>query len=171
MPTLDSTSFGFTIAATENNQLDLLKATAALAYNRAGAFSTGVGAGQADRMWSDKRNILASANDDLDLSGTALQDPLGVNLALARVKLLAVYAYATNINTLILDGAAGARITTILGGTTPTLTIRPGGLLLLTAPDATGYAITATTADILRFTNGGAGTAVDYDVVIIGATA
>lgn len=169
MPTLDSVSFGLTVAATANNQLDLLKATAALSYARSGSFQTGVGANQADKMWSDKRNILASATDDLDVSGTTLQDPLGINLALARVKLIAVYAYATNINDVIFGGSSAP--VPILTGTTPALPIKPGGMLLLTAPLATGYPVTATTADLIRFTNGGAGTSVDYDVVIIGATA
>ena len=170
MPTLDGTAFSFSVAATANNQLDLLKASAAMAYSRSGSFQTGTGLNQADRMWSDKRQIAASGTDDLDLNGTALQDPLGANLALLRIKVLAVYAYTTNINNVLLGAAAANPVTTILGAT-GVLTIRPGGMLLLTAPDATAYAITAATADLLRFANSGAGSVVDYDVVIIGASA
>jgi hypothetical protein len=43
-------------------------------------------------------------------------------------------------------------------------------MLLLVAPDAAGYAVTATTADILRVTNGGAGTSVVYEIVILGTS-
>ena len=52
-------------------------------------------------------------------------------------------------------------------------TIRPGGSLALIAGsgDATGYVVTAATADILRFTNGGAGSSVTYDVIIFGCSA
>lgn len=173
MPTtLDGTAFSMAVRSTLNNVLDLsVIATATLNMAKSSSFSTGTGANQADRMFFDSRNILASANDDLDLNGTTLIDALGVPLALARLKLLAIYAYPGNANNIVMDGAASARITTMMGGTTPTLTIRPGGMFLLTAPDATAYAITATTADILRITNGGAGTSVNYDIVAIGASA
>jgi hypothetical protein len=169
--TLDNVAFSLTVNGTAKNTLDLTYAQAVLAYSKAGSLQTGTGANQADRIFSDQRTIAPSANDDLDLAGTTLQDNLGENLALARIKVIAVSAAAANANVLVMGGAAAAAITTILGGTSPTLNIRPGGLFLLTAPDATGFAITATTADILRFTNGGAGTSVTYDVVIIGSSA
>lgn len=168
--TLDAVTFGLTVNGTAKNTLDLTYAQAVLAYAKSGSLVTGTGANQADRIFSDQRTIAASGTDDLDLNGTALQDNLGVNLALARIKLIAVYAAAANTNVLVMGGGTNP-VTTILGGTTPTLNIRPGGMFLLTAPDATGFAVTAATADILRFTNGGAGTSVTYDVVIIGASA
>lgn len=168
--TLDAVTFGFTVNGTAKNTLDLTYAQAVLAYAKTGSLSTGTGANQADRIFSDQRTIVASGTDDLDLNGTALQDNLGVNLALARIKVIAVYAAAANANVLVMGGGTNP-VTTILGGTTPTLNIRPGGMFLLTSPDATGFAVTAATADILRFTNGGAGTSVTYDVVIIGSSA
>jgi hypothetical protein len=42
-----------------------------------------------------------------------------------------------------------------------------GGMLLLYAPDATGFAVTAATADQLKITNS-AGASCDYDIVIVG---
>lgn len=168
--TLDSVQFGLTVTGTVNNILDLVKASAPLTYAKTGSLVNGTGASQADRMWSDQRTIAASGTDDLDLNGTALQDALGTNLALLRIKLLAVYAATTNTNNVVM-GVGTNPVTTILGGTTPTLNIRPGGLFLLTAPDLTAYGVTAATADILRFANSGAGTSVTYDIVIIGASA
>lgn len=170
--TLDNTSIGVSVAATLNNAtLDLgVVATAPLSMATSLALSTGTGAGQADKIFADTRTILASANDDLDLAGV-LVDALGAVITFARVKALIVRASAANTNTLVMGGGASNPVTTILGGTTPTLTIRPGGLLALVATEATAYAVTAATADILRFTNGGAGTSVTYDVVIIGSSA
>lgn len=168
--TLDSVTFGFSVNGTVNNQLDLTKAIAAMTYAKAGSLVTGTGASQADRMFSDTRTIAPSGNDDLDLNGVLL-DPIGTTLSLLRIKVLAVFAYGANTNNLVMGGSATNPVTTILGGTTPTLTIRPGGMLLLTATDATAYAVTAATADILRFTNAAAGTSVTYDVVIIGSSA
>jgi hypothetical protein len=171
MPTLDNVSYSLNVAGTLNNLLDLAsKASASLSFARSGSMTSGVGASQADKIWWDTRSIAASGVDDLDLNGTALQDPLGVNLALARIKVLAVYAYPANVNNLLIGAAAANPVSTILGAT-GVLTVRPGGLLLLTAPDVTAYGVTAATADILRFANSGAGTAVQYDAVVIGASA
>ena len=41
-------------------------------------------------------------------------------------------------------------------------------MLLLVAPGAAGYAVTAGTGDILKVANSGAGTGVTYDIVIVG---
>src|ERR1700752_1279019 len=154
-----------------NATLDLgVIATAPLLLTTSLGMSTGTGAGQADKIFADTRTIAASSNDDLDLNGV-LVDALGATINFLRVKALIVRASATNANTLIMGGGASNPVTTILGGTTPTLTIRPGGVLALIATEATAYVITPATADILRFTNGGAGSSVTYDVVIIGASA
>lgn len=170
--TLDNTSLGFSVAGTLNNPLTLgVIATAALSMSSGFSLTTGTAAGQADKIFAATRTITASSNDDLDLAGV-LTDALGATITFARVKALIVRAAATNVNNLIIGGGASNPVTTILGGTTPTLTIRPGGaLFLFSGSDATGYVITAATADILRLTNGGAGSSVTYDIVIIGASA
>lgn len=169
--TLDNQALGVSYSATLNSALDLQTVSSALSYAKTQGFSTGTAGGQADVLFSDTRTIAASSNDDLDLAGV-LVGPLGNTLTFARLKGLIVAAAAGNTNTLIMGGGASNPVTTILGGTTPTLTIRPGGLFVLSAgADATGHVITAATADILRFTNGGAGSSVTYDIVIWGASA
>lgn len=171
MSTLDLQTLSVAYGATLNNAIDLQTVQSVLAYSKSSGYTSGTGAGQADRLFSDTRTIAASANDDLDLAGV-LTDPLGATLTFARIKGMIVKAAATNVNTLIMGGGASNPVTTILGGTTPTLTLRPDGLLVLAVgADATGYAVTAATADILRFTNGGAGSSVTYDIVIWGASA
>lgn len=169
--TLDNVAYSLSVSGTLNNLLSLAsKASASLAFSKSGQLGNGVGASQADRMFFATRSIAASGVDDLDLNGTALQDALNVNLALVRIKVLAIAAKSTNINNVVLGAAAANPVTSILGAT-GTLPIRPNGQLLLIAPDATGYAVTAATADVLRVANSGAGSAVDYDIVIIGASA
>lgn len=51
------------------------------------------------------------------------------------------------------------------------MTVRPGGLLVLAAPDVAAYAVTAATGDLLHVANSAGGSAVTYDVVVIGASA
>mgnify|MGYP000184442162 CR=1 FL=1 len=43
-------------------------------------------------------------------------------------------------------------------------------LVMAGAADATGYTVTATTADLLRIANSGAGTTVDYTIVVVGTS-
>jgi hypothetical protein len=167
--TLDNTTLSVAFGATLNNALDFQLATAPITYAQSLGFSSGTGANQADRIFADQRTIAASGTDDLDLAGVLL-DALGATITMARLKGLIVKASAANTNNVVM-GVGTNPITTILGGTTPTLNIRPGGLLALFAPDAVGYLVTAATADVLRFANSGAGTSVTYDVVLIGASA
>jgi len=165
----DSQAMSVQIAGVLNSQLDFQLATAALSRAYSLGWSSGVGANQADKVFADQRTIAASGNDDLDLNGV-LADALGVTINLLRVKALLVVASAANTNNVVMGGGSNP-VTTIMGGTTPTLNIRPGGLMFLLAPDAVAYGVTAATADILRFSNSGAGTSVTYDLVIVGASA
>jgi hypothetical protein len=171
MPTLDNTVLSFSLGTTENNALDLnVIATAALAFNQSMGFSSGTAAGQVDRIIADTRTIAASGNDDLDLNGV-LTDLLGGVVSLLRVKVLVVRASAANVNNVVVGGGASNPFINWATGTTPAVVVRPGGLFVLAASDATGYAVTAATGDILRITNSGAGSSVTYDIVILGASA
>jgi hypothetical protein len=131
--------------------------------------ATGTGAGQADRIWTDKRTLAASANEDLDLTGS-LTDALGASLALARVKVLYVEASAANANNVVV-GAAASNAWAGLLNAAGTVTLRPGEFFLAATRDATAHAVTAGTGDLLRIANSGAGTPVTYDIAVIGASA
>lgn len=149
--------------------LDLQSRAAPLAYAVSKALISGTGANQADKVWADQRTIAASSNDDLDLAGT-LTDAFGATVTFARVKMLLVKAADTNTNNVIVGGASSTFATWVTG-TSPAVVVRPGGLLVLAASDATAYAVTATSADTLRISNSGAGSTVSYDIVVIGASA
>jgi hypothetical protein len=132
----------------------------------------GVAAGQADLLFADTRTLAASANEDLDLAGTMLQDPLGADLSFLRVKALLVVAAPANVNNVVVGNSATATWIPLLGAT-GTVTLRPGAAFaaFAGAADATGYAVVATTGDLLRVTNSGAGSTVSYDILVIGASA
>lgn len=129
------------------------------------AFVPGAGPGQANLAFPDTRTIAASANDDLDLAG-GLTSPLGGALAFAAVKALLIRAAPGNTNNVVVGGASSNAFVGPFGAAAHTVAIRPGEALLLTS--RTGWAVTAGTGDILRIANGGAGTPVSYDIVIIG---
>lgn len=136
-------------------------------YARQYAFTNGAGANQADRIFSDQRTVNASTNDDLDLAGV-LTDVFGQTLTFARIKGMLISSNTANVQNFSVGGGTNPFINWI-AGTTPTVVLRPGGMFLLLAPDATGYAVTAGTGDILRIANG-AGSAIVYDIVLIGSS-
>lgn len=144
--------------------------TLAKAYSA--SLGSGVAAGQADKLYFDKNTLAASANLDVDLAGVLL-DAYGAAITFARVKAIIIKAADANTNNVVVGGAAANGFISWVGAATHTVTLRPGGLLVLACgiADATGYAVTAATADLLRITNGGAGTTVDYELVVIGASA
>lgn len=170
MSTLDNTVVGLSVAATLNNALDLQTATSALAYAKSLGLSTGVGASQADKIFTDTRTIAASGTDDLDLSGSLI-DPLGAVINMARVKGLIVYAAPGNTNNVVIGAAAATQWQGPFGAVTHTIHVRPGGLFMDFATDAVAWPVVGGASDLLRFTNSGAGTGVTYDVIIIGASA
>jgi hypothetical protein len=132
-------------------------------------------AGMADRVWTTQVTALAaSGTQDFDLAG-ALADPFGSTsgAVFARVKALIVAAGSANTNTVVVGNAAATAWVGPFGASTHTIAVKPGGALcLFTGPaDLTGYAVTAGSADVLRITNGGAGTTVAFDIAVIGCSA
>jgi hypothetical protein len=142
-------------------------------------WASGVIADAADKVYSVSiTRTHASPTGDLDLAGV-LTDAFGVTLTLARIKALFVIADAANVNSVVVGGGSAAPITTLFFdyvatvAAQPALKVRPGGMLSLIAPQATAYAVTATTADKLQIANGDEDgtTSVTATVIIIGASA
>lgn len=159
-------------SAVQTATLDLGTAQAQLSKAYTVDLTDGTAAGRADRTFHDTRTLAASANEDLDLAGV-LTDAFGASLTFARIKGLIVSAAAGNTNNVIVGGAASNGFITWVGGAAHTVTLRPGATMALIAgaADATGYAVTAATGDLLRIANSGAGSTVSYDIAIIGCSA
>ncbi|MGW4648045.1 hypothetical protein [Kitasatospora sp. NPDC004289] len=141
-----------------------------VAYQQTLNLGSGTGAGQVDKLWVATRTIAASGTDDLDLAGT-LTDAFGAVFTLARVKGIIVAASSANTNVVQVGGAASNAFVNWVADATDKVVLRPGGFMAVAAPDATGYPVTAGTGDLLRITNGGAGTSVTYDICVLGASA
>lgn len=157
-------------AHSPNTAYDLVGAAGTHKLQSLFALASGVLAGQADRIFSDTRTIAPSGTDDLDLAAS-LVDIFGATITFVRVKLIAVRAAAANANNVVIGAAASNQFFGPYGANTHTENVRPGGLSLKVAPDVTAWTVTAGTGDLLRIANGGAGTSVTYDIVIIGASA
>lgn len=141
------------------------------------SLANGTAVNQADLIYVATGTIAASGTLNLDLAGT-LTDMFGNTITMARVKVIYVNLTTdTSATSLKVGGHATAGLANWItsagtfGTDQPAVVVRNGGVLFLSAPDATAYAVTATTADILKLTNlDGANTAT-YKLAIVGASA
>ncbi|MFG1873392.1 hypothetical protein ACGFIV_00965 [Sphaerisporangium sp. NPDC049003] len=158
--------------STLTSALDLAQGSVPLRLREVLALADGTGAGRADKIFSDRRTLAASGTESLDLAG-GLTDAFGNVITFARIKALLIVAATGNTNNVVVGGAASNGFATPFGDATDKLVLRPGGLCLLTTgpADATAYAVTAATGDLLQVANSGSGTGVTYDIVLIGASA
>lgn len=154
------------LAAELTSPLDLSTPTSRFSRALQINLTEGTGAGQANRVWHDQRTLAASATENLDLAGT-LNDPFGQPITFARIKLVYVQAAASNVNDVQVSRPASG--VPLFLAASDGIVVRPGGVLLWAAPDATGVVVTPTSADLLAVTNGAAGSSVTYDVLVIGA--
>ena len=154
--------------------------SAALARKYLASLDPGTLAGQGDRVFWDTRTLAASATENLDLAGGALLDPFGNVLTFARIKGLVVAAAGVvgppavpNVNDVLVGGDVVNTFFGMFGAETDAVRIRPGTTfaMICDEADVTGYVVTPATGDLLKLTNGGAGTSVTFDVIIIGTSA
>lgn len=164
--------FNLDIQANYSAALDLVTAQANMLKSYSAVLATGTGAGQSDKIFSDTRTLSGSASEDLDLIGTALLDAFGAVVTFVKIKALIVSAAAANTGNILVGGVAAGLSTLIVPQTTGIVTVRPGATFAVFAgqADATGYGVTATTADLLHIANSAAGNAT-YDIIIVGTSA
>lgn len=164
--------FDLSVSANYSATLDLATAQANLLKTYSAVLQTGVGAGQADKTFHDTRTLAASASEDLDLAGTLL-DAFGTAITFVKLKAVIISAAAANTNNVLVGGVAAGVTSFLSPAATGIITVRPGATFAILAgqADSTGYAVTATTADLLHIANSAGGTSVTYDVIIVGTSA
>lgn len=131
------------------------------------ALANGTGANQADVIFSDTRSVATGATDDLDLNGGGLLDPFGAAFAPVKVKALYIKSNAANTTNLTIGNDA---LPLPVVSADDTITLQPGGVLLLVWPAAAGIAVGAGATDTLQIVNG-AGATATYDIIILGTSA
>ena len=135
-----TTSLTVAISASYSLALDLVTKTANLIKSIPLTLDTGTGLGQADVIFSDTRST--AATDSLDMVGGGLLDNLGNVWAPARIKGIIVVAAAANPGNVLLrrPAANGVPFMTAAADEIP---IHPGGMVIIWAPSAAGYVVTA----------------------------
>jgi hypothetical protein len=159
---------GVTALLTGSTDLASTSAPHSLSYNK--SLLSGTGTGLADVVWGDTRTLAASATEDLDLAGV-LTGALGGTVTFARVKFILVTADPGNTNNVVVGNATTNGFVGPFGAGTHTVAVQPGGMYMAVAPGATGWPVTAGTADLLKVANSAAGSSVTYSILLVGASA
>ena len=131
--------------------------------------TSGAGLNQMDSLFSERVTLTNGQARTVNLA-TGVTDAFGDTITFTEVKFFAVslpvsVGAVTNLNNVTVGNAATNEFATWCGGTNQTVTVRPGGIFMMVAPDATGYACTNGNLKILN-----AGTnSVIYDLWIGGS--
>ena len=156
-------------AATQTATADLGTPTFAAELAKTFQWGSGVTANAADLLFSDERTLAASATEDLDLAGE-LTDAFGATVTMAEVVAIIVIADAANTNNVVLGDATAP--VPLFGGTNGTHAVKPGGVFVAVAPNASGlFTVGAGTTDDLKVANSSSGTAVTYKIMVFGRSA
>jgi hypothetical protein len=149
------------IQATATKTRDFGTLTWPFNYTKSVSFTSGAGADQVNEMYDDYRSLADGANEELDLSGT-LVNAFGDTVAFTGIK-----AFYIENTSLTVGGAAATPWEPWAGAAGDTFKVAPGGLVMMTAPSATGWAVAAGSTDKLKILNS-AGAATTYRIVLIG---
>lgn len=169
---MPSTGASLSVGLQVNNNLALGNVGGNVSFNAQlvqalSSLTKGSGANQFNAAYLADRTVSNGTPDTIDLNAGTIKEPDGVTaVSLTDIILLAILNRSTTAGQNLQVGGGTNDITTILGAS-GVITIFPGGLLLLTNPNASGYGITASTADILDI-NVAAGTSVPYSIAILG---
>ena len=162
-----SLTAALTLTGVYDRSTVLERAVSNVAVNLSRGFADGSGAGQAAVLFSGRRTLADGASESLDLNGTTLTDVFGQPLGLTKIKGLIIQALDSNTTNLTVGNVSNG-LATILGAATQSFTLQPGELFAKLTNSAAGYAVTASTGDLLKIANA-AGAAAGYDIIIIGS--
>lgn len=154
------------VAGKFSSALDVGTVDYDLNLNLTRQFTDGTGINQANMAFTDTRTIGASASEQLDFAG-GLTDAFGQTITFTSVKAIIIKAAAGNTNNVVIEESAANGIG-LFGAAGDNISIKPNGVFQWVDPTAAGLAVTAGTGDLLDVANSGAGTGVDYTIVVIG---
>ena len=169
MATVLTTNLSVVLDTLYQSTLDLSTSNDAMKVEQTEYLTDGTTANKADVIWHDTRSLNATSSEDLDMAGS-LTDAFGNTVTFVDVKGIFIRnKTTTSTYELAVGGASSNQFINWVGDSSDIVNIGAGGCLLLTAP-VDGWAVTASTGDLLKINNANAG-AVSYDIVIWGTTA
>lgn len=165
---IDNLTIGLKVAGLFLNTIDLGPVEQKISYSPSHQFTDGNADNKAEAIFTDTRTISASSSENLDLAGTGLVDAFGNTLTFTKIKAMIIVAAEANTNDVLVGGAGSNGWTAWVGDATDVVKVKPGGMLVLTAPKSAGLAVVASTGDILKVANSSSGSSVTYTIILVG---
>ena len=149
--------------------LDHGEAKALVELDASLALADGVAADQSDKLFSDRRTLAASANEELDLSG-GVTDAFGATISFVEITAILILASPANTNAVRVGETSATPFLAGFGASTHRWDIAPGDFLFASCR-AAGWGIANGASDKLRIANAAGGSSVTYDIMIAGRSA
>ena len=153
-----------TLVSEYSNDGDITAVAASIRDDVLIALEDGTGANKANQCWADERALSASSSEEIDLVGS-LSNAFGQTLSFSKIKAIIIKASASNASDVEVGGAASNAFASFVKDSSDIILVKPGGLLVLIAPDASGFDVS--TNDLLKMANSG-GAEITYEIIIIG---
>jgi len=127
----------------------------------------GAGDSQFDVLYHEAHTLAASGTKDYDLAGGGLVDRLGAAVLIAELAGIFIKNLETTNGIDLQVGAGSNPVTSLWLASGDAINVRASGSLCLLA-NLEGYAVTASTADVLRTTNLSGSSTLDYEIYLLG---
>jgi hypothetical protein len=139
---------------------------------RAQEYTDGSGADKASKFFVGQYSIAALGNQQLDLAG-GLTDYFGASITFTKIREILIELDATSTASELVigggtDGAGTNAFAGFLGDASHKVRCGNGSFFHAGRPDATGFAVTAGTGDILRIENADGANAAAVNVFLVG---
>jgi hypothetical protein len=131
------------------------------------AIANGTGNGQADKVFHERRTLAGTAYQSYTTGTTLTLARLNEAITLVTIKAVIIYSTSADNKVLTVGAGVGA-LTALFGDSGDKVNIKPGGLLVLTAPN-TGYSCTDGDGELI-VTNAAGGSST-FDIIVIGTSA
>ncbi len=133
-----------------------------------GELASGTTGSLQDRVWSDLQSVANGAPDTWDLAGTLTSELSGATVTFVEVVGIWIRNKSTTTGEILEIGAGSNPLLNFIKATGDAIKIGPGGVLLITSP-VDGFAVTASTGDVLTITS--ASGTIAYEIAIWGRSA
>lgn len=161
-------SIALSLDLTDSGSADLGSPKMRVSVSKALALIEGTDAtNKANLLFSDRRTLAASANEDIDLAGV-LANAFGSTITAAEVVAIFISAASGNTNNVNVTRPASNGFIGPFLAASDGVAVKPGEWQLFVSQS--GWAVTAGTGDLLNVANSAGSTSVTYDIVIVGRT-
>lgn len=161
-------SIALSLDLTDSGSADLGSPKMRVSVSKALALIEGTDAtNKANLLFSDRRTLAASANEDIDLAGV-LANAFGSTITAAEIVAIFISAAAGNTNNVNVTRPASNGFIGPFLAASDGVAVKPGEWQLFASQS--GWAVTAGTGDLINIANSAGSTSVTYDIVIVGRT-